>query len=62
MTVEMTFRNNLKGTHTYTDQKSVDVVAVPAGGSLVIPKQPVLDGVGGNPFIWVQMMDGAAPR
>src|SRR5262245_57198339 len=59
MTVEMTFRNNLKGTHTYTDQKSVDVVAVPAGGTFVIPKQPVLGGVGGNPFMWVQMVDGS---
>jgi len=58
LTVQMTFRNNVKGTHTYTAQSSVDVVAVPAGGSLVIPKQPVLGGVGGNPFIWVQMVDG----
>lgn len=58
VTVQLTFRNNVKGTHTYTAEKSVDVVAVPAGGSLEIPKQPVLGGVGGNPFIWVQMVDG----
>lgn len=58
LTVQLTFQNNVKGTHTYTVQNSVDVVAVPPGGSLEIPKQPVLGGVGGNPFIWVQMMDG----
>jgi hypothetical protein len=59
LTVQLTFRNNVKGTHTYTDESSVDVVAVPAGGSLEIPKQPVLGGVGGNPFIWVQLVDGS---
>src|SRR5436309_11693322 len=53
LNVDLIFRNNLKGTHTYTDQQSVEVVAVPAGGTLVIPKQPPLGGVGGNPFIWV---------
>ena len=58
LNVDLIFRNNLKGTHTYTDQQSVEVVAVPAGGTLVIPKQPPLGGVGGNPFIWVQFLDG----
>jgi len=54
----MTFSNNVKGTHTYTDDAQVDVTVVPSGESITIPKQPVLGGVGGNPFIWVQLEDG----
>lgn len=55
----MTFSNNVKGTHTRTDDAQVDVTVVPSGGSITIPKQPVLGGVGGNPFIWVQLEDGS---
>jgi len=55
--VEMTFSNNLKGTHEYTADKVVDLSLQPAGQSITIPKQPVLGGVGGNPFIWVQFVD-----
>lgn len=60
--VEMIFRNNEKGTHEYTDEAFVDVTVIPAGESLTIPKQPVLGGTGGNPFIWVQFTNaqGAA--
>jgi len=55
----MTFTNNVKGTHTYTDDAHVDVTVVPAeGNNITIPKQPVLGGVGGNPFIWIQLEDG----
>jgi hypothetical protein len=50
----MTFRNNVKGTHEYSDEQKVDVVVVPAGESVTIPKQPVQGGVGGNPFIWIK--------
>jgi hypothetical protein len=53
----MIFRNNAIGTHTLVIQNVVAAVAVPAGDTIVIPKQPVLGGVGGNPWIWVQMMD-----
>jgi hypothetical protein len=56
--VEMTFTNNMKGTHEFTDGKTVDVTLQPADGAIVIPKQPVLGGTGGNPFIWVQFVDG----
>jgi len=56
--VEMTFTNNLQGTHSYTDGHTVDVTVQPAGGEIVIPKQPVLGGTGGNPFIWVQFVNG----
>ncbi|MGH7607897.1 MAG: hypothetical protein ACREME_11215 [Gemmatimonadales bacterium] len=54
----LTFTNNVKGTHTFTSDASVDVTVIPAGGSITIPKQPVLGGVGGNPFIWIQFEDG----
>jgi hypothetical protein len=55
----MTFTNNQKGTHTFTDEAHVDLTVVPAdGNNITIPKQPVLGGVGGNPFIWVQLEDG----
>src|SRR5438477_3622278 len=54
--VEMTFTNNMKGTHTFTDGNTVDLTVMPADQPIVIPKQPVLGGVGGNPFIWVQFI------
>jgi hypothetical protein len=50
----MTFRNNVKGTHEYSDERKVDVVVVPAGQTVTIPKQPSQGGVGGNPFIWIK--------
>jgi len=59
LNVELIFRNNVKGTHTYVAEQTSEIVAVPAGGTLVIPKQPPLGGVGGNPFIWIQFLDGA---
>ena len=58
LNVDLIFRNNVKGTHTYVAESRAEVVAVPEGGSLVIPKQPPLGGVGGNPFIWIQFLDG----
>ena len=56
--VEMRFTNNMKGTHESTQENEVDVSLLPSGQSMVIPKQPVLGGVGGNPFMWVQFVDG----
>src|SRR5262249_2777921 len=47
-----------KGTHTYTDGVHVDASILAAGLSVVLPKQPSRGGVGGNPFIWIQMLDG----
>lgn len=55
--VRLLFKNNLKGTHTYTTSSTVDVVVVPEGGSVKIPKQPVQGGVGGNPFVFLQFVD-----
>src|SRR5256886_15411668 len=58
----MTFTNNMKGTHPSTDGNPVDLTVMPADEQIVIPKQPVLGGVGGNPFIWVHFIgaNGAA--
>src|SRR5213078_3596555 len=50
--VEMTFTNNMKGTHSYTADNVVDLTFQNAGDPIVIPKQPSRGGVGGNPFIW----------
>src|SRR5258706_653308 len=54
----MTFTNNAKGTHTFSDDAHVDVSVIPTGDAITIPKQPVRGGVGGNPFIWIQFEDG----
>src|SRR5207245_784305 len=55
--VEMTFTNNMKGTHTFTDGHIVDVTVMPANEQIVVPNNPVLGGVGGNPFISAQFID-----
>ena len=57
--VQMTFQNNVKGTHQHIETTTATAVLIPAGESLSIPKQPVLGGTGGNPFIWVQFMDAS---
>lgn len=57
--MDLIFRNNEKGTHTYTDGQVVEAIGVPAGERITIPKQPVLGGVGGNPFIWIQLTDAS---
>ena len=57
MKARLIFSNNLKGTHT-ADTTSVNVVIIPAGLPVQIPKQPVLGGVGGNPLIWVDFLEG----
>lgn len=55
--VELIFRNNEDGTHTHTEEKSVEATLVPTDESLTFPKQPVIGGIGGNPFIWIQLTD-----
>ena len=57
LAVQLIFQNNVKGTHTHVEETSASVVVIPAGESLTIPKQPVLGGAGGNPFIWIQFTD-----
>jgi hypothetical protein len=52
------FSNNEKGTHTATVLSQFDVSLITAGTAISIPKQPVLGGVGGNPYIYLQFHDG----
>jgi hypothetical protein len=50
------FRNNLKGTHTAEAKATVTVI--PEDTLVKIPKQPVRGGSGGNPLIWIQLLQG----
>ena len=54
---QLLFENNLAGTHTFTVESTASAVVIPAGQSVTIPKQPVLGGTGGNPFISIQFVD-----
>ena len=56
--VDLIFTNNVKGTHAYEDGVSMEQTVVAADHTMVIPKQPVLGGVGGNPFMWIKFTDG----
>lgn len=56
--VRITFRNNVKGTHTVQVVDQLDVEVTPFDETLEFPKQPVLGGVGGNPWIAVQLQSG----
>lgn len=55
--VQVIFANNVKGTHTTTVTLATNLVLIPVGSKITIPKQPVLGGVGGNPLIWIQLFD-----
>lgn len=50
------FRNNMKGTHTAEVTRDVTLIA--EGEEITIPKQPSRGGVGGNPHISLQFLDG----
>jgi hypothetical protein len=50
------FRNNVKGTHTAEDTR--DIAIILDGSSITLPKQPVNGGVGGNPLISIQFLNG----
>ena len=58
MGVKLLFENNVIGTHTYTVESTASATVIPQGQSIQIPKQPVLGGVGGNPWIFLQFTDG----
>ncbi len=56
--VELIFRNNInKDVHTNEEEFRTVATVIQPGESIVIPKQPVLGGTGGNPFIWIQLLD-----
>jgi len=57
LNAQFIFTNNQIGTHTHVASTSVSVVIIPPGESITFPKQPVLGGVGGNPWIYVQFID-----
>src|SRR5437870_4002118 len=59
ITARLTFQNNVKGTHTHTEDVTTDVVIIPAGEKITFAKQPPLGGVGGNPRISIQFLDGS---
>jgi hypothetical protein len=57
------FRNNdnpVGGPHEAAANLSSPLQIIPAGTGFTFPKQPVLGGVGGNPWIWTQFLDGRA--
>jgi hypothetical protein len=55
--LRLIFRNNKKATHEHTEEFVTTLVILPEGESITLPKQPALGGVGGNPFIWMQLLD-----
>jgi hypothetical protein len=55
--IALIFQNNLKGTHTAVVTFETNVVLLSLGSDITIPKQPVLGGVGGNPYIYMQFVD-----
>lgn len=54
---ELIFRNNDKGTHTHTEEITASV-SLNTAETITVPKQPSQGGTGGNPFIWIQFVDG----
>ena len=52
--IRLILANNVKGTHQVEVTGTVDLTLIPLGKQLSIPKQPVLGGVGGNPYLYVQ--------
>lgn len=59
LTVEISFKNNVKGTHELTTLGVASLEVTPANGTWTVPKQPVLGGVGGNPWISFQFVNGS---
>lgn len=52
------FRNNVKGTHEASEDVSVDFSILQDGQTIGFAKQPPEGGVGGNPYIFIQLHDG----
>jgi hypothetical protein len=55
---QVTLSNNAKGTHETAVLKEYSV-SFALDKSITIPKQPVLGGVGGNPYIYLQFADAS---
>jgi len=55
----LVFQNNTKGTHSaIVPTWATNIALLPLGSAIIIPKQPVRGGVGGNPHIYMQFLDG----
>lgn len=60
LTGRFIFRNNInKDVHVHEEEVTMDVAVISPGEEIVIPKQPVHGGTGGNPFIWIQLLDNS---
>jgi hypothetical protein len=53
------FSNNKKRTHVHEEDVMVDVVILQEDEVIRFNKQPPLGGVGGNPYIFIQFLDGS---
>lgn len=58
LTIRVIFRDSPDATASTVVMTKTDVVVVPLGQSFTIPKQPSRGGVGGNPWIYGQFIDG----
>jgi hypothetical protein len=56
---KLIFRNNRQGTHEAEEDVTASIVLLEEGESITFAKQPPLGGVGGNPWISLEMTDGA---
>jgi hypothetical protein len=56
MKAKFIFRNNVKGTHTA--EVTREITLLDDGAKIVLPKQPSRGGVGGNPIISIQFLNG----
>jgi len=54
------FTNQQKFVHVHEEDVLVEVVLLQEGATLTFSKKPPEGGVGGNPYIWVQFLDGAS--
>lgn len=58
LNLRLIFRNNInKDVHTREEVVTSDVGLIEEGQEIVLPKQPVEGGVGGNPYIYFQLVD-----
>lgn len=51
--------NNVKFTHSASTEVLTDFPLLPGGDEILIAKQPSRGGVGGNPWIYLQYLDGS---
>jgi len=61
VSAKLIFRNNdnpVGGPHEADVTTSVKLEILPPGTTIQFPKQPVLGGVGGNPWIYLQFLTG----